>query len=322
MNLAKVIAVEIGGTKLQSVRVAGDGTLHGELRRDRVNPERGAQGIMDWLDATLPTLLAEGGADVQAIAVGFGGPVHTATGTPLISHQVSGWEEQPLRHWLERRFQMRAFVFNDANAAGWAEYCLGAGRNTRHFVYMNIGSGIGGAFILDGSLYDGQGRGAAEIGHTWVPDWQNPRPGTAIRLEDLCSGWAIEKRIRAWPPPDPGTPLHAGCQGRSELLTCASLAEAARQGDPQARAEIERVAGSLAIALANVLALVQPERIALGGGVSLMGDVLLDPLRAHLDTRAFGPCRGHYQLLPCVLEENVVLVGAALLAFEQLKNTI
>jgi glucokinase len=321
MYHANVVAVEIGGTKLQAVRVACDGSLHGELRRERVNPACGAQGIMDWLDTTLPNLLAEGGADIQAIAVGFGGPVHTATGTPLISHQVRGWEEQPLRHWLERRFQLRAFVFNDANAAGWAEYRLGVGRGTRHFVYMNIGSGIGGAFVLDGRLYDGQGRGAAEIGHTYVPDWQSAVPGSIIKLEDLCSGWAIERRMRAWPVPTPGTPLHTLCEGTPEALTCALLAEAARQGDPLARAEMDRVAGSVAIALANVIALVQPERIALGGGVSLMGEVLLNPLRTHLETLVFGPCRGRYELSPCALEENVVLAGAALLAFTELERS-
>ncbi len=310
------LAIEIGGTKLQ----AALGTVEGEvLTRERGEAPvgDGAQGILAWFGDTVPRLLDEAasqGGTVAGIGVGFGGPVETATGKALVSHQVGGWENVALKAWFEERFGLPAIVANDSNAAGWAEYCLGAGRGTRHFCYMNIGSGIGGALVIDGKLHDGQGFGAAEIGHTYVPDWTVPEPGAADKLEHLCSGWSIEKRLRAGMDLEPGSPLHALCGGDNQRITCALVAEAARQGDARCLEAVDRVAQTVGLALANVITLVHPERVAVGGGVGLMGDVLFDPLRRHVDEIVFGPYRGRYEIVPCALGESVVVVGALLLA--------
>ncbi|HOD49330.1 MAG TPA: ROK family protein [Candidatus Hydrogenedentes bacterium] len=310
------LGIEIGGTKLQAVL----GTTQGEIltrERGKAPAGQGAQGILGWFDAAVPRLLDEAatrGQPVAGMGVGFGGPVETATGKVLVSHQVGGWENMALKAWFEERFGLPAVVANDSNAAGWAEYCLGAGRGTRHFCYMNIGSGIGGALVLDGKLHDGQGFGAAEIGHTYVPDWTVPSPGAASELEDLCSGWSIERRFRAGAVLEPGSVLHGLCEGDRERLTCAMVAEAARQGDAECLETIDRVAQTAGLALANVIALVHPERVAIGGGVALMGDVLFDPLRRYVDEKVFEQFRGRYEIVPCALGESVVAVGALLLA--------
>lgn len=309
-----LLAVEIGGTKLQ----AALGTPGGEVLktlRATVNPEGGAEGIRVAIAELVDALIAETGRDnLAAVGVGFGGPVDSRTGTILVSHQIDGWEGFALKPWFEERFGLPTVVANDSNAAGWAEYVLGAGRGTRNFVYNNIGSGIGGAIIINGQLYDGQHLGAGEIGHTLVPDWTSSVPGAVARLEDLCSGWAIERRVREWKSLPTWSALARLCQGDPKRLTCAILADAARANDPTALSEIDRVARTVAIALANVITLFSPERIALGGGVALMGDVLLSPLRNYTGHLAFGPYRGHYEIVPCVLGEAVVLSGALLLA--------
>jgi glucokinase len=92
------------------------------------------------------------------------------------------------------------------------------------------------------------------------------------------------------------------------------LGEAARNGDPRALNEIDRIAKSVGTALANAVTLFHPEKIALGGGVSLLGDVLLDPIRVYADQFAFGPFQGRFQIVPCQLAESVVIAGALLLA--------
>ncbi len=308
---SKILGIEIGGTKLQVVIGTADGVIL-DRRRASVDREAGAHGILEWTSSEARRYCDS--TPVVAVGIGFGGPVDSETGQALVSHQIEGWENVPIKHWFQERFQAPVMVANDANAAGWAEYCLGVGRGTRQFMYMNIGSGIGGALVIDGALYDGQGRGACEIGHTWVPDWTSPDPEAVDKLEHLCSGWAIEGRLCRMKPLDTGTPLYDACNGDVSTLTCAMLAEAARQGDQRALAEIDPIARTLGIALGNAVTLFHPQRIALGGGVSLMGDVLLTPLRAALSQRIFGPYCDSVSLVPCALEEDVVVVGALLLA--------
>jgi len=313
-----IIAIEIGGTKLQAALGTRGGDIL-ETERGTVDPTAGPEGILGWIRAAVARLMDRHPNDKpHAIGVGFGGPIVTTTGSVLVSHQIPGWQGFALKPWFEEQFALPTVVLNDSNAAGWAEYALGVGRGTRQFCYMNIGSGIGGALIIDGKLYDGQGIGAGEIGHTLVPDWASLIPGSVARLENLCSGWAIEGRIRAWKSLPTWSPLARLAGGDPQRLTCAILAEAAAQGDAMALSEIDRVARTVATALANVVALVQPERIALGGGVSLMGDVLLNPVRRYLEHLAFGPCRGRFDVVPCALGEAVVITGALLLAGETL----
>lgn len=307
----RIVSLEIGGTKLQAALGTADGRIL-ERHRASVNRDKGAQGILEWTAAQAQQFFDRGG--VEALGIGFGGPVESETGRALVSHQIEGWENLPIKHWFEERFKVPVVVANDANAAGWAEYVLGAGKGTHQFMYMNIGSGIGGALIIDGQLYDGQGLGACEIGHTWVPDWTSPAPGEVDKLENLCSGWAIERRLRRLDSLEPGSPLARACGNAPSTLTCAMLAEAARQGDNMALREITVIARTLGIALGNAVTLFHPRRIALGGGVSLMGALLLDPLRESLQEHSFGPYRGSVDLVPCALEEDVVIVGALLLA--------
>jgi len=310
------IAIEIGGTKLQAALGTRDGEI---LVRERcVAPaSEGAQAILAWFDESVPKLLIEAksrGACVDGVGVGFGGPVETATGKALVSHQVGGWSDYPIEQHFESRFEVPVFVGNDSSVSCWGEYCRGAGRGTQTFCYMNIGSGIGGGFVINGKLHDGQGFGAAEIGHTYVPDWTNSTPGAFDKLENLCSGWSIEKRIRATAKLEFGSPLHALCNGDPQRITCALIGDAARAGDAFAIRALDDVARGIGIALSNVVTLIHPERIAMGGGVSLLGEVLLDPIRKHVDALCFGAFRGKYRIVPCALGEDVVLVGCLLLA--------
>ncbi len=308
----RVLGIEIGGTKLQAAIGLEDGTIK-TVKRGTV-PSGGAEAILKWFEQEVPGLIANV-KGIASIGIGFGGPVNSMTGEVLTSHQVEGWSGFPLGAWFEDRFEIETYVFNDSNAAGWAEYCLGTGGDTQHFLYMNIGSGIGGALIIDGLLHNGQGFGASELGHTYVPDWE--QAGVPRKLEDLCSGWSIERRQRAMSDPDPQSPLGALCEGKSANIQCAMLGLAAQQSDPRACEEIERVAHSVGLALANAVTLFHPERIALGGGVALMGDILLDPIRRYANQYAFGPFQNRFEIVPCALGESVVLAGAILLTSEE-----
>lgn len=292
------LGIEIGGTKLQVGVGAREGPLLGVARR-RVDPARGAEGIREAIPAMAEEALAAAGlrkGDLSAAGVGFGGPVDTRRGVALLSHQIEGWRDFPLRRWLEDRFGIPAVVQNDAKTAAYAEAVRGAGRGRRRIFYITVGSGIGGGLVVDGRIDEGQGLGAGEIGHTWVAD---PETGKPEKLELIASGWSIGRR--------------AGRRLDREV-TAVDVHALAEGGDTIARKVLEEAAGALAVGIANVVALLHPERVILGGGVSLMGPLFWEPLRAELRERAFAPFAQSFDLVPAALGEEVVVVGAVLLA--------
>jgi glucokinase len=295
MSLAA--GIEIGGTKLQAGLGSAEGPLRALVRR-RVDPSKGGAGIRDAIPSLVEEALAGAGArkeDLGGIGVGFGGPVDTRRGVTLVSHQVEGWKEFPLREWLAERLGVPVTLQNDSKAAAYAEAVRGAGVGRRRVFYSNVGSGIGGGFVADGRIDEGQGLGAGEIGHTWVPD---PETGKPEKLELVASGWSIGKRA-------------SRRLGRE--LSAVDVHALAEKGDAAARQVLEESAGALAVGIANVVALLHPERVILGGGVSLMGPLFWDPLRARLAERAFAPFARSFDLVPAALGEEVVVVGAVLL---------
>ena len=305
------VGVEIGATKCQaSLGNAEGGLLHTRLLS--VVLEKGAEGILQWMRRNVAELIAvarSGGDGVASIAVGFGGIIESATGRILTSVQVKGWKDCMLRDWFQGAFGLPTVILNDTVAGGYGEYVRGSGKGTRVFFYTNIGSGIGGCLIIDGRCYDGLGYGAAYFGHTYLPDWTAGMPGARRKVEDLCSGWAIERRLRSEGYVPAGSLLLELCGGRRETLRCAMLGEAARQGDAFALAEIERTADSLATGLSNVITLFSPECVAIGGGVANMGDVLLDPVRRMVAERVFISAKDRYRIVQCALGDQAVPVG-------------
>jgi glucokinase len=315
------LGVEIGGTKLQLGLGLGDGTL---VARSRVPVYASARaaGILDQITFLLPSLLEGNGVSVDqigAVGIGFGGPVDTHRGIVLTSHQIWGWDDFPLREWVQDRLGIgSAVVHNDADTAAFAEAHFGAGQGFNPLLYVTIGSGIGGGLVLEGRIYRGGGRGAVEIGHLWVPD---PDDSRAIqRLEALASGWSIQQAARERLPQaqrgsSSPSPLHALCQGNPALLSTEQVALAARRGDSLARTVLDRASRAMAFGLAQATTLLAPQRIILGGGVSLIGPELwFEPIRRELDRLVFPLFRETYDLVPAELGEEVVLHGALALA--------
>src|SRR5437660_11615906 len=191
------LGIEIGGTKLQLGIGPGNGTLAG-LWRDTVDVAAGPEGIRRQITAAVPELLAKAGLssrDLRGVGIGFGGPVDDATRTIIKSHQIQGWDNFPLADWVSEVVGLPAVLGNDADCAGLAEALFGAGKGLSPIFYITIGSGIGGGLIIDGEVYRGVGRGAAEIGHLLVYAYDVTEEGSGIAyepiLEHLASGWAI-----------------------------------------------------------------------------------------------------------------------------------
>ena len=295
------LGIEIGGTKLQLGLGPGDGTM-ASLWRGPVDPAGGAEGIRRQIAAAVPELLRKAQIErpqVRGIGIGFGGPVDDATRTSIRSHQIAGWDNFPLADWLTELLGWPAVLGNDADVACLAEATFGAGKGLSPIFYMTIGSGIGGGLVFGGDIYRGTGKGAAEIGHLRVGGGQQT-------LEDIASGWGIERQAIA---------------AFGEARKVPDLVRAAAAGDRRAAEILENAWDALAEAICQVITLLCPRRIVIGGGVSLIGKAsFFAPLRRRVAERVFIPFAECFEIVPAVLGEEVVVHGAIALARRRLEE--
>ena len=193
------LGIEIGGTKLQIGIGPGDGVLAG-LWRATVDVAAGPEGIRRQITAAIPELLTRARrrarCRLRGVGIGFGGPVDDTTRTIIKSHQIEGWDNFPLTDWITDLVGLPAVLGNDADVAGLAEALFGAGQGLSPIFYITIGSGIGGGLIIDGEIYRGVGKGAAEIGHLKFDLLDRDRQTgeheiSTETVESRASGWGI-----------------------------------------------------------------------------------------------------------------------------------
>ncbi len=305
-----ILGIEIGGTKLQVVTGDASGRIVDRFRH-RVDPARGAAGILAQLDDTFGQLTER----PHAIGVGFGGPVDWQTGRIATSHQVDGWAGFDLAGWLgERAHGATVRVENDANVAALGEARQGVATGFRHVFYVTLGSGIGGGMVVDGHLYHGASPGEAEIGHLWLVPPDATSPGQTI--EQTVSGWAVDQQIRDLLPQLPDDSVlkrmvldqTTGRTGAGSPATF--LHPAYEQGDPVARMLIEQIGSVLALGLSHVVHLFHPDAIVLGGGLSLIGEPLRAAVRQALPRFVMSSFHPAPIVLLAKLGEDAVPVGA------------
>src|SRR5262245_4546998 len=268
-----LLGIEIGGSKLQLVVGDASATIR-ERRRLTVDPAKGGDGIRQHIERVLPELLSA--HRVEAIGVGFGGPVDWRTGKIFRSHQIEGWSGFDLKGWVSALTNRPVAVENDANLGTLGEATHGAGVGFNPVVFLTLGSGVGGGLVVDGKIYHGAIPGEAEIGHLCLD-----RAGTIV--EQHCSGWAVDRKIRELKSTAPQS-LLVRLVGDSIGGEAKHLAAALAEGDPLAQRILDETAEHLAFGLSHVAHLFHPEVIVLGGGLSLIGE----PLRAAVE-RALQP---------------------------------
>jgi glucokinase len=304
MNLMdRHLGIEIGGTKLQIV--VGDGSARIlERHRFDVDRERGGPGIREQIQAALTTLIPA--QKPAALGVGFGGPVDWRTGRICCSHQIEGWSDFPLGEWLHSLTARPVVVDNDANTATLGEASVGAGTGLNPVFYVTLGSGVGGGLVVDGRIYHGARPGEAEIGHLRLD-----RRGTIV--EERCSGWAVDARIRRLRQTRPES-LLARMTTQATGGEARFLAPAIQQGDATARDLLAEVAEELAFGLSQVVHLFHPELIVMGGGLSLVGEPLRLAVAEALPAFVMDAFQPGPQVRLAALGEDAVPTGALLLA--------
>ncbi len=317
------LGIEIGGTKLQLGLGRGDGVITA-LWRGTVDPAAGSEGIRKQIVAAVPELLAKANIDragLRGIGIGFGGPTDDASQTVIKSHQIDGWDGFPLRDWISDLVGVPAVLCNDADVAGLAEALFGAGKGLSPIFYITVGTGVGGGLIINGEIYRGVGRGAAEIGHTIVNYRDEIDDLESAALEEVASGWGIAHRAQValrGPLPTEHPPTVLGHMSPADI-TAVDVFGAQRSGDQLADWILYQTFSALAQAIRQVIVLLCPQRVVIGGGVSLAGEEgFFAPLRAELARRPFPPFAGLTDIVPAALGEEVVVHGALALARQKL----
>ncbi|PPK95284.1 glucokinase [Kineococcus xinjiangensis] len=316
--MVHTVGVDIGGTKIAAGVVDEQGALLATTRRE--TPAKAAADIQ----AAVADAVAELSAahPISAVGVAAAGFVDASRSTVVFAPNLA-WRDEPLRAGLEQRLGLPVVVENDANAAAWGEYRFGGavgddGRLADDVLLLTVGTGLGGGIIAGGRLQRGDNGAAAEVGHARaVPGGHLCGCGNRGCWEQYVSGSALVREARALASAGaPGTTaLLAAADGHPEAITGPVVTRLAAEGDPTSLRLLADLGRWLGEAVASFVAILDPEVIVIGGGVSAAGDLLLQPAResyaANLSGRGF---REPAPLRLAKLGNDAGIIGAADLA--------
>ena len=257
---------------------------------------------------------------LAAVGLACAGIVNPDSGHLGRSPNLPGWEDTDLKRIIANEFQDKpSIVANDVNAALYGEFSFGAGRGCRNLVMIALGTGVGGGIMLNGQLVLGSHNGAAEIGHMVLdPSGPTCACGGVGCLEAWAGSVAILKQARLLAKVElKDTALSQLVQEKGDDLTTLHLSQLAEQGDAASLALFAEVGHRLGHAVGNLVNLLDPDRVIIGGGVAKAGDLILGPCRALVPQMVLAEEAQNLPIVPAELGHMAAAVGAASLAHKQ-----
>jgi glucokinase len=310
----ETIGVDLGGTKMAVGVVDSEQQVHYEGKESSIGLSE--DKLVEDLGRELEEA-KQARPDVLCAGLGIPATIDHDRGVAIraVNLEIS---DVPLRDLMGKQLGLPVFIDNDANVAALAEFLFGAGRGARNVVMLTIGTGIGGGLILDGEIYRGTTGAAAELGHIVVQEDGPPCQGNCPNrgcVETLASGTAIAREGKAVAEREPDSAL--GKALAEGPIVGKTVTELAIQGDPLAAEVVAEAGRHLGVALASLANIFDPDVIVIGGGVSAVGDLMLDPARRELQSRALTPMNR----TPVKLAElgpEAGMIGAAAMALIEL----
>lgn len=311
-----VLGVDLGGTHIYAGVADTQGKI---LNREAVSVQvqEGPARILEALIETARKAMDPAktpGVEIRAIGVGIPGSLDTSAGICHFSPNFPGWRDIGISAPIQNALGLPTFILNDVRCATLGEQYFGAGKGFQNFVCLAIGTGIGGGLVLNGTLYIGASGGAGEVGHMCVlPDGPRCNCGSRGCMEAIAAGPAITARAQK-----------AVQEGRSRLLAKASpdlakltpkdVANAALRGDTVAINILQESGRAIGIGIANLITVLNPQRVIVGGGVAQAGELLMEAIRKEVSSRVFMVAPSRYQIVATSLGPEAGLVGSATLA--------
>ena len=309
----KAVGIDIGGTKILAALVDTAGNISNRIYRPV--PSNDVAEIEGAL-AELILELSNGDTSIP-VGVGAAGWMDTQGQTVLFSPHLS-WRNEPVRERLISKVGREILLVNDADAAGWAEYRFGAGQGEKDMICLTLGTGIGGAIVLDGKIHRGRYGIAGEFGHqVIVPGGHRCACGNRGCWEQYASGNALGRDgaelVRSKSPV--AYRLREAVADDPEAVTGAIVTELAAAGDPACQDLISDMGGWLGLGISNLVSVLDPSMIVIGGGLGSASRQLVDTAaetyQRTLSGRGYRP---YAQVRQAVLGPDAGLIGAADLA--------
>lgn len=313
---APILGVDIGGTKIAVGLVDREGHI---LRQDR-KPMIANGTAQAGLDAVLGAIdsmnIGRGHEQISSIGMCAPGPLDPKSGIVLNPPNVPCWRNFPLADEVSAKYSVPVKLDNDANAAALAETRWGAARGYRYVFYATLGTGIGTGIVLDGAIYHGNTGSAAEGGHVSI-DYKGPLCNCGKRgcIEVLASGPAIAARARAKLDSEPSrvSNLRELAQGKVPSVTSETVARAYSAGDPLAREILQETAHLLTCWLGNIVDLLDPDVIIMGGGVAGILQPFFAEITKALPSWCLNPRAGEIPLRMAYYGADAGIAGGAAL---------
>jgi glucokinase len=300
------IGIELSGSTLRAATVSAKGVI-GERREADLK----ADGLVGQV-AQLVQDFGRTGKNFAAVGIAIPGLVNRQTDRVVASRDLPGIVRENLHAELMEATGLRFELENDANAAAYGEFKIGAGRGSRDLFYITIGEGIGGAIILDGKLWTGTSGFAGEVGHITIDtEGAECQCGNTGCLETVASAPNIVRRANERLSRDT---FSLSKLAMNKNFTADDMAREAREGDDFSLMMIERTGKYIGTGVASIINLLNIERIVLGGGVMQAGELILKPIIDEARKRAFQPCFESTQIVAAALGPDAATIGAAMLA--------
>jgi len=308
-----VIGVDLGGTKVLAGAV--DANLDVRHRAYRLAPASDHRAVLDAVASIVEETIQAVDGEVRAVGFGIPSLFDHRRGIAVSTVHLP-IRDLPFRDLMAERLGRPVFVDNDANVAMLAEHRLGAARGAEHALLLTLGTGIGGAIVVDGKLVRGALGSAGELGHM-VIDLDGPRchgncPSRGC-LEAFASGTALGRDALRAAHEHPASALGRAL-AEGQAVTGALVTQLAHHGDPTSVAVVRRVGEHLGVGIASLVNIFNPSLVVVGGGVIAAGELLLEPAREVLAQRALSPSRETARIVAARFGAESGMLGAAILA--------
>jgi glucokinase len=316
MEKNKVYAgIDLGGTKILAVVLNEQGAVVNQAET-ATQAQEGSEAVISKIIGLLRDCLSSS-QQLESIGVATAGTLNARDGIVAYASNL-GWSDVPLGKRLEEAFGVPVSLENDANAAAYGEWAVGAGKGTQHCVYVTVSTGIGAGIVSSGRLIRGRDNSAGELGHITV-NMNGPRClcGNVGCLELYASGTAIGRRAAELAAAYPAKASALLAKAAGGAMTSRHAAEAAAEGDELALQALGEAGSALGNGLVSIIHVMNPEVIVIGGGAAGIGAPLLEPMKEALADRGISSMTTGVRFASPTLGKEAGAIGAALLVADQ-----